>query len=147
MKKIDIALLIARVGIAALMLTHGIPKLLMLFSESPIQFPPVFGMSAEFSLVLTVLAEVFGSIFLLAGLFTRLAVIPLIGTMLVAALLIHSADPLSAKEPALLYLTTYLVLLFAGAGKYSVDYLLQKRVVAGKPARKEMEDPTVAIYQ
>lgn len=31
---IDIALLIARVGIAALMLTHGIPKLLMLFSGS-----------------------------------------------------------------------------------------------------------------
>ncbi|MBU7576516.1 MAG: DoxX family protein [Flavihumibacter sp.] len=147
MKKIDIALLIARVGIAALMLTHGIPKLMMLFSGAPIQFPPVFGMSAEFSLVLTVLAEVFGSIFLLAGLFTRLAVIPLIVTMLVAALLIHSADPLSAKEPALLYLTTYLVLLFAGAGKYSVDYLLQKRVVAVKPTRKEIEDPTLAIYQ
>jgi putative oxidoreductase len=147
MKKIDIALLIARVGIAALMLTHGIPKLMMLFSGAPIQFPAVFGMSAQFSLVLTVLVEVFGSIFLIAGLFTRLAVIPLIGTMLVAALLIHSADPLSAKEPALLYLTTYLVLFFAGAGKYSVDYLLQKRVVAVKPTRKEIEDPTLAIYQ
>lgn len=147
MIKIDIALLIARVGIADLMLTHGIPKLMMLFSGAPIQFPPVFGMSAEFSLVLTVLAEVFGSIFLLAGLFTRLAVIPLIGTMLVAALLIHSADPLSAKEPALLYLTTYLVLFFAGAGKYSVDYLLQKRMIAVKPARKEIDDPTLAIYQ
>ena len=147
MKKTDIALLIARVGIAALMLTHGIPKLMMLFSGAPIQFPPVFGMSAEFSLVLTVLAEVFGSIFLLAGLFTRLAVIPLIGTMLVAALLIHSADPLSAKEPALLYLTTYLVLLFAGAGKYSVDYLLQKRLVKVKSSRMDVEDPTYAIYQ
>ena len=147
MKKIDIALLIARVGIAALMLTHGIPKLMMLFSGAPIQFPPVFGMSAEFSLVLTVLAEVFGSIFLLAGLFTRLAVIPLISTMLVAALLIHSADPLSAKEPALLYLTTYLVLLFGGSGKYSVDYLLQKRLVKTKPNRMEVEDPTYAIYQ
>ena len=147
MKKTDIALLIARVGIAALMLTHGIPKLMMLFSGAPIQFPPVFGMSAEFSLVLTVLAEVFGSIFLLAGLFTRLAVIPLIGTMLVAALLIHSADPLSAKEPALLYLTTYLVLLFAGAGKYSVDYLLQKRLVKVKSSRMDVEDPTYAINQ
>ena len=109
-------------------------------------FPPAFGMSVQFSLVLTVLAEVFGSIFLLAGLFTRLTVIPLIVTMVVAALLIHSADPLSAKEPALLYLTTYLVLLFAGAGKYSVDYLLQKRVVAVKPTRKEIDNPTLAIY-
>jgi hypothetical protein len=39
------------------------------------------------------------------------------------------------------------VLLFAGAGKYSVDYLLQNRLVKTKPNRMEMEDPTYAIYQ
>ena len=38
-----IALLFARVGIAVLMLTHGIPKLMMLFSGAPVQFPPVLG--------------------------------------------------------------------------------------------------------
>ena len=120
-----LALLIARVGIAALMLTHGIPKLIMLLSGGPIQFPPVMGMSPEISLALTIFAEVFCSILILAGFATRLAAIPLIITMLVAVILIHSADPVAIKEPALHYLLVYTVLLFAGSGKYSVDYLLQ----------------------
>src|SRR4051794_7024668 len=110
--KTNIALLIARVGIAALMLTHGVPKLIMLLSGVPIQFPPVMGMSAELSLGLAVFAEVFCSAFILAGFATRLVVLPLIITMLVAVLLIHSADPIAVKEPALHYLLTYIVLLF-----------------------------------
>src|SRR5689334_21967428 len=95
----DIALLVARVGIAALMLTHGIPKMMMLFSGAPVQFPPVMGLSAELSLGLAVFAEVFCSILLLAGFATRLATIPLIITMLVAVLFIHGADPLAKQEP------------------------------------------------
>lgn len=43
----DVALLIARAGKAALMLIHGIPKLIMLLSGAPIQFPPIMGISAE----------------------------------------------------------------------------------------------------
>jgi putative oxidoreductase len=109
----DIALLVARVGIAALMLTHGIPKLGMLLSGAPVQFPPVMGMSAELSLGLTVFAEVFCSVFLLAGFATRLATVPLIITMLVAVVFIHAADPIGVKEPALHYLLVYIVLLFA----------------------------------
>ena len=120
-----IALLIARVGIAALMLTHGIPKMMMLFSGASIQFPSVMGMSPGLSLGLTVFAEVICSIFILAGFGTRLATLPLIVTMLVAALLIHAADPIGVKEPALQYTLVYTILLFAGSGKYSVDYLLQ----------------------
>jgi putative oxidoreductase len=122
----DMALLVARVGIASLMLIHGIPKMMMLFSGDPIQFPPVLGMSAATSLTLTVFAEVFCSIFLLAGFLTRLAVIPLIITMLVAVFVILGAEPVAIKEPALHYLLVYVVLLFAGSGRYSVDHLLLK---------------------
>lgn len=143
----DIALLVARLGIAALMLTHGIPKMMMLFSGSPVQFPPVMGMSAELSLGLTVFAEVICSVMLLAGFATRLAAIPLIITMLVAVLLIHGADPLAKQEPALQYLLVYVVLLFAGSGKYSIDYLLQVKMTQNNYTRKVVPDPTLAIYQ
>ena len=68
-----LSLLVARAGIAALMLTHGIPKLLMLLSGAPVQFPSVFGMSPELSLGLAVFAEVVGSLFILVGFATRLA--------------------------------------------------------------------------
>jgi putative oxidoreductase len=132
---IDIGLLIARVMIASLMLTHGIPKLEMLFSGEPVRFLPVMGMSPELSLTLTVFAEVICSIFLLVGFATRLAAIPLIITMLVAALLIHAADPIATKEPALNYLIVYLMLLLAGSGKYSIDYLMQ-----AKSLRKNLSD-------
>ena len=124
-----VALLIARIGIAGLMLTHGIPKLISLFSEGPVQFMPVMGMSAEFSLALAVFAEVFCSVLLLVGFATRLAVIPLITTMLVALFLVHSADPFAKQEPALHYLLVYIVLLLAGSGKYSLDYLFQSRTL------------------
>ena len=141
----DIALLTARIGIAALMLTHGIPKLLMLLSGAPVQFPAVLGMSAELCLALAVFAEVFCSLFLLAGLATRLAAIPLAITMLVAAFLIHGADPLSVKEPALYYLLVYTVLLLAGSGKYSIDYLLQSSRAADISQNSKMKEQRLAM--
>lgn len=125
----DIGLLIAKIGIAAVMLTHGIPKLMMFFSGEPVQFPAVMGMSAEWSLGLTIFSEVLCSVFLLVGFATRLAVIPLIITMLVAVLIVHLSDPFSMKEPALHYLLVYVMLLFAGSGKYSMDNLLQAKSV------------------
>ena len=124
---IDVALLVARVGVAALMLTHGLPKLQMLLSADPVQFPSVFGLSASVSLALTVFTEVICSVLLLIGLGTRLFAIPLIITMLVAAFYIHGADPFGKKELAIMYLLPYLVLFFAGGGKYSLDHLLQQK--------------------
>lgn len=141
----DIALLIARAGIAALMLTHGVPKLLMLFSGGPVQFPAVFGMSAGLSLALTVFAEVLCSIFLLIGFATRLAVIPLAITMLVAVFIIHASDPLLVKESGLHYLLVYVALFLAGSGKYSVDYLLQVKRSAISYSGREAESSELAV--
>lgn len=132
----NIALLIARVAIASLMLTHGLPKLMMFFSPGPIQFPPIFGLTPGLSLGLAVFAEVFCSIFLLAGFVTRLSVIPLAITMLVAVTTIHQADPFAKKELAVFYLVSYVVLFFAGSGKFSVDYLLQRKQVKEVYANK-----------
>ena len=140
----DIALLGARFGIAALMLTHGIPKLIMLFSGQPIQFPPVLGMSAEFSLALAVAAEVLCSILVLIGFGTRLVVIPLAITMIIAAFLIHGNDPLSVKEPALQYLLVYVVLFLTGSGKYSLDYLWQGRAATIHTNRR-IESPVTQL--
>lgn len=125
---IDAALLFVRVGIAALMLTHGLPKLGMLLSSDPIEFPGVFGMSAPLSLGLAVFAEVFCSALLLVGLGTRFAAIPLIITMGIAAFYVHAADPFSNKEMAILYLIGFLFLLITGAGKYSFDNFISKRL-------------------
>lgn len=139
----DIGLLIARIGIAILMFTHGIPKLLLLFSEAPIQFPSVMGMSAELSLCLAIFAEVICSVFILIGFATRLAALPLIVTMLIAAFFIHLADPFSVKESSLHYLLVYIVFLFTGSGKYSVDNLFQVRTIKLDYAITEKQKPVI----
>jgi|SRR5690606_10147290 len=124
----DFGILFVRVTIALLMLTHGLPKMLHLFSSEPTAFPSVLGMSPSLSLGLAVFSEVLCSILILVGLGTRFAAIPVIITMAVAAFYIHSSDPFSIKEMSLLYLLGFTFVLIAGGGKYSLDNILAKRL-------------------
>ncbi len=106
---------------------HGWGKLLKYFSDEPIGFADPIGLGMAASLALTVFAEVFCSVLLITGLFTRLATIPLMMTMLVAIFVIHWDDPFGKKELALLYLVPYIVIFLIGAGKYSLDALIIKK--------------------
>ncbi|MBZ5856117.1 DoxX family protein [Flavihumibacter profundi] len=141
----DIAVLLLRILIAALMLSHGIPKFASLLSGN-VQFPALFGLDATSSLSIAVFSEVFCSLLILIGFGTRLAVIPLIITMLVAVFYIHAADPFAIKELAVLYLVAYIILLLKGSGKYSIDNLLTQRLQKPAYNHKTIEDPTISIY-
>lgn len=121
---VNTALLILRVVIGIFMLTHGWGKMQTLFGNEPIQFADPIGLGATFSLALAVFAEVLCSILLIIGLGTRLAAIPLLITMLVAAFIIHINDGFGKQEFALLYGVIYLTIALIGAGKYSLDYLI-----------------------
>ncbi|MGV8993499.1 MAG: DoxX family protein [Flavobacterium sp.] len=123
-KNIDLSLLILRIAGGALMLTHGISKIAPLFGSDPIQFPDPIGLGATTSLALTVFAEVFCAALLILGLATRFAAIPLLITMLVAVFVVHIADPFANQELPLLYASIYLVILIAGAGKFSIDNMV-----------------------
>jgi putative oxidoreductase len=124
---LNLILLFIRVSAAALMLTHGYPKLTKLFAGGEIEFADPIFLGPAISLVLAVFAEFFCSILIAIGLGTRLASIPLIITMGIAVLIVHASDPIGGKEKALLFLIIYLTLLVSGSGKYSVDYILTKR--------------------
>lgn len=124
---LDLTLLFLRIAVAAFMLTHGYPKLLKLFAGSEIQFADPFGLGMASSLGLAVFAEFFCSILIGLGIGTRLATIPLIINMSVAAFIAHGADPFGKKELALLYLVIYIFLLVTGGGKFSVDHLISRK--------------------
>ncbi len=122
----NLATLILRLSAGGFMLTHGVPKLQRLLAGE-MQFADPFGLGPGVSLVLAVFAEFLCSILLILGLGTRLATIPLLVTMGVAAFISHGADPFGRKELALFYMAAYIVLLLLGSGKISVDHLLFKK--------------------
>lgn len=119
---IDIGLLLLRLTFGGLMLiNHGWGKMLTLFGDNPIQFADPIGIGATPSLALAVFAEVLCALLIVLGLFTRLAVIPLIVTMLVAVFVVHISDPFKKMEMAILYLIPFVVLLLNGGGRYALD--------------------------
>ena len=124
---IDIVLLIIRIFVGFAMLSHGFPKLQQLLSGEEVQFYNFLGIGEKFTLILAVFAEFVCSIFLILGLFTRIAVFFLIVTMAVAGLFVHGADPFSKREASLLYLSVYLLIISLGPGKFSVDQMISKR--------------------
>ena len=114
---LHIGLLILRVSVGVLMLVaHGWPKLGKLLSGDPIQFPDPIGLGTEISFYLVVFAEVVCSILLISGALTRLSLIPLITTMLVAVFVVKSGKPLDVIELPLLFLVVYVGLFFTGPG-------------------------------
>lgn len=92
------------------------------------EFADPIGLGAKTSLIMVVLAEVGCSFLLIAGLASRVALFGLIFTMFVVVFVTHGSDPLEVKETPILYLLIYVVLFVSGSGKYSLDYLISKRL-------------------
>ncbi|SFI82409.1 putative oxidoreductase [Planctomicrobium piriforme] len=123
----SIGLLILRVSFGTMMLAgHGLDKLLH-FGQKSGTFPDPLGISSIFSLGLATFAEFFCSILVILGLGTRFAAIPLVVTMLVAAVNHHAADEWKVKEPAVAYLVAFVVILITGSGPFGLDRFFRFR--------------------
>ncbi len=122
----NFSMLLLRVFSGIFMLVnHGYLKM-MNFSDMQTKFYSFLGMGSKASLVLAIFAEVFCALFIILGLFTRLAAIPLVITMLVAIFGAGANKPLLEMEQAFLYLGVFLTLLFCGPGKLSIDGMINK---------------------
>lgn len=127
-KKVDISLLLFRLYVGfAMFYGHGLRKFNKLIGDEDITFADPFGIGPAPSLALAVFAEVFCSFLIVLGLFTRLATIPLIITMLVAWLMVHSGDPFGDQELPVFYLVSYIVIFLQGSGWYSLDALMNRK--------------------
>jgi len=120
------AMLILRLSFGIFMANIGYQKLIH-FSTMKNEFMNFMGIGSPASLALCIFAEFFCSIFLILGLFTRLSTIPLIITMCVIIFKANNGVVLEGGgNIAALYLTGYLVLLFVGPGRVSVDSMIGK---------------------
>lgn len=120
------AILLLRVGAGSLMMVnHGLDKL-MHFAQKAGRFADPFNIGSTTSLSLVVFAEFFCAAFIILGLFTRLAAIPLIIAMGVALFYAHNGEFFGKGESAGLYLVCFIAILFLGGGKASLDRFIVK---------------------
>lgn len=119
------AMLVLRLAAGGLMMKHGYDKLVH-FATYKAKFMSFLGLGASTSLALVIFAEFFCALFIMIGLFTRWASIPLIITMCVALFKAHNGEFMGEGEMAALYLGTYITLLFVGPGRISIDGMISK---------------------
>lgn len=124
-RAVSVAMLLLRLGVGILMMHYGYDKLVH-FGEYQDKFMNFMGMGRTLSLALAVFAEFFCSLFLILGLFTRFATIPLIITMCVVIFKVNNGHVFGDSDSPALYLTGFLVLLLIGPGRVSVDSMIGK---------------------
>ena len=120
-RNIDLGLLVLRVGLAALLLTHGTPKFLEFFGGNMAVVGDPIGIGGLITTLLVILAEFIAPVLIIIGLKTRMAAILVMILMAAAAFVVHASDPFGVKEKALLYLIGFTVIALMGAGKISMD--------------------------
>jgi putative oxidoreductase len=131
-----IGVLMLRIGAAALMMSHGWGKLQMLLNGQWDKFADPIGFGKMFSLVGAVGAEFFCALLVGMGLLTRAAAAPVVFTMLIAAFVVHAPDPFQRKEMAIIYALIFLVIMFTGGGRFSLDSLLWPALKRRREKRK-----------
>jgi putative oxidoreductase len=147
----DPVLTIVRIVLGIVMFAHGAQKMLgwfggygfqgtMGFFHEQLKIPPVLAF-------LAIVAEFFGSICLILGLFTRVAALGIAIVMLVAIFVVHLRVGFFSNwfgnqkgegfEYHLLAIALCVVLLARGAGAFSLDHLLYQRV-SSREARQSI---------
>jgi putative oxidoreductase len=125
---VSLGLLVLRLGVAGMMLAgHGWAKLIG-FAGMVQHFPDPLGIGSRATLAVAVIAELVCSALLVLGLGTRVAAVPPLATMLVAAFMVSAHQPFAARELALLYATGYLTLLLAGGGRFALERVVKIQV-------------------
>lgn len=116
----DLALFILRVAAGAMLLTHGIPKL-MHFSSTvkwihsqkiPLPILSTIGVTA---------AETIGALLVILGIYTQWVALIIAGSMCVAVFThLRAKETFKQMEDAALYLLVYLVIAIAGGGSWTL---------------------------
>ena len=141
-RQIDAALAVLRVVLGVTFILHGGQKLFVYgfdgvtgaFGQMGIPAPGFFG-------PFVALVEFTGGIAITLGLLTRLAALGVGATMVVAILTVHLKNGFFAPtgvEFPLSLLASAIALVLTGAGAFSIDALIAKRVNAGAVAEPDV---------
>lgn len=117
----DLGLLFARLAGALLLLTvHGLPKLAHWRAELAHIDDPL-GLGPQLTLACALVAEIVCPLLIAAGLFTRLACLPVVFLLAVSMVLVHPDWTLEQGQFGWLLIIVFGTLALAGGGRYSAD--------------------------
>ena len=125
-RAVSFIILFVRLFFGILFFMHGLDKMTN-FNALSETYPNVLGFGSYMTLMVAIFCEFACSMFLMAGLLTRIILLPMILSMAVAFFDIHDGM-MPEGELSLIYLIVFLGLFFTGPGKYSIDYLIDRRV-------------------
>lgn len=126
--RFDLSMLLFRIVISLqLMIAHGLKKIGAGVAEAekvpnPLQLPEIFNQ------YFAIAANLFFPVLVIVGLLTRLAVLPVLAVTLTGYFVVHWNDSLLEKDMPFMYSVVFLLLLLIGPGKYSLDYLINKKL-------------------
>lgn len=125
-KTLSFGLLLFRLCLGGLMIANHGWKKIVNYEVLQNEFFNFLGLGSQISLILAITVEILCSILLIFGLYTRVALIPLIVTMLVA-IGTHGWQIFGEAELGFLYLIGFVFLLIVGPGDNSIDARMNKR--------------------
>lgn len=126
-----IGLLILRIFVGLMLLRHGLEKINN-FEMLSSAFADPIGIGSKVSLTLITATETLGSIFIIIGLLTRPAALAVAFGMGIAAFLFHQPFSITGSELPLMYLGIAITIIITGAGRYSIDNFIGRKLCKPK---------------
>ncbi|MCG7391039.1 MULTISPECIES: DoxX family protein [Pantoea] len=117
-------------GCLLLLYVHGLPKVFH-FSEELTRIEDPFGLGPWMSLLPAIFAEVICPLFILIGVFARLACLPIIGVLLVAMLFVHPGWSIAEGQFGWLLLIIFTTLAMTGPGQWRLGAGTRREVRYG----------------
>ena len=116
------ALLIFRVAVSLeLMIAHGLKKI-GIGGAMAETIPNPLGLPEILNQGFAIGANLIMPLFIILGLFTRIASLPILAVTATGYFIVHFNDPILVKDIPFMYTVSFLFIALAGAGNYSLDH-------------------------
>lgn len=124
----NFAILFFRVAVATeLIVVHGLKKIGVGGAAAEV-IPNPLGFPEALNNFIAIAANVYLPVFIILGLFTRLTALPALAVTATGYFIMHGHDSAAVRDIPFMYCISLLMIVFLGAGRYSLDNYLSKKV-------------------
>lgn len=106
---------------AELIVVHGLKKIGVGIAQAEV-VPNPLGLPEAVNQIFATGANLICPLFIILGLFTRLAAIPIAAVTLTGYFVVHGNDPLPERDIPFMFSVAFLFIMAVGGGRYSLDH-------------------------